>query len=820
MIASSVVLLEYGNTSLGPLQRSITALAMLKNYLKIALRHLQRHKGYAFINVGGLALGMASCVLILLFVQDELSFDRFHEQVDEIYRVERVWLESGDVGDVTAYPVAPTLEATFPDIQRTVRFGSDPVQITRGDVSFREERFYWTDSTVFEVFSFPLLRGNPATALKTNGLVLTETMARKYFGDEDPLGQLLTVKIFDGNRLLTMEVTGVLADVPPHSHIQFDFLASMATGMEVYAQFEQEWGLNWVNTYVLLPEAYPVARIAAGMPAMIEQHLGAEAAEKTTFDLQPLTRIHLYSDAYSASKGDITYIYIFSSIAVFILLLACINFMNLATARSVQRAREVGVRKVLGALRSQLAGQFLGEAMGLAFVALLLALGLVLLLLPFFSGVTEKHLALDVFENRTLLLSLAGLTLFVGFVAGSYPALLLSQFRPLEVLKGKASSSRGAVLRKVLVVFQFTISIVLLIGTVVVHRQMTFLRERNLGFDQEQLVVISVEDRAVQAKMEPLKAELARQPGVQEITMSSEGLPSRMQNGFSVRWEGLPEEEQVGMLVVSVDEDFFDLLDLPFVEGRNFSKDFATDAAAGYILNEAAARAIGWDTAVGKPLEVGERPGTVIGVVADYHYKSLHEEIAPVVYFILPGTYRASPDNFILRIDGTNMPGTLAALKAIWEQFSEEQPFAYNFVDQAVAAQYRADERFRQVFDAFSLLAVVIACLGLFGLASFTAERRTKEIGVRKVLGASVPGIVLLLSKDFTRLVLIAFIVASPVAYFAMERWLQNFAYRIDLGVGVFLAAGVLVLAIAWLTVSYQSIRAARVNPVESLRYE
>ena len=774
-------------------------------------------------------------------------------------------------------------------------------------------------------------------------------MAQKYFGNDDPLGQILTVKVYDGNRVLPLEVTGVLENGPHNVHLQFDFLASMATGIDIYRRFETMWGLSWVHTYVLLPEGYPTGLITEKIPPLLDQHIGEGASERMAMQLQPLTRIHLYSKAGSDTPGDIAYVYLFASIAVFILLLACINFMNLATARSAQRRKEVGMRKVLGAYRAQVAGQFMGESIILAVLALLLALVVVAGFLPFFNDLTGKNLALDVFGNGFLLLSLGGLALGVGVVAGSYPALFLSGFLPIDALKGQVTGRSGhaALLRKSLVVFQFAMSIVLLIGTVVVHRQMVFLQARNLGFDQEQLLVIPVEDRSVQANMEPLKAALGQQAGVQQIAMASEALPSRMNNSWGVRWEGVPEDEAVTMHVVAVDYDFFEMLGTTFVEGRNVAEAFATDATAGFILNEAAVKTIGWEQAAGKALNVGGREGLIVGVVEDYHYQSFHREIAPVVYLILPGTSRASPDNFIVRLAGGTVAGTLAGLKATWEQFSPEQPFEYVFVDQAFSALYQAEQRFAQLFNVFTLLAIVVACLGLLGLASFMADRRTKEMGVRKVLGASTqrlmfllskdfiqlvlvafvvavpPGtsraspdnfivrlaggtvagtlaglkatweqfspeqpfeyvfvdqafsalyqaeqrfaqlfnvftllaivvaclgllglasfmadrrtkemgvrkvlgastqrLMFLLSKDFIQLVLVAFVVAVPLAYFAMLRWLEDFAYRVDLSWWMFLLAGLAALVIAWLTVGYHAMKAALTDPVKALRYE
>lgn len=801
---------------------------MLKNYLKIAVRHLKQHKGYTSINVAGLAVGMACCMLIYLFVQDERQYDRFHENADRIYRV----VNDRQVGDnITARAwtppaMGPTLREEFPEVLEAVRFFAlGKTLVERDEMQAFERNVVLADSSVFKVFSFQLTQGDPATALTApHSLVLSRSMAQKYFGEEDPLGQTLTLS---GDDVFT--ITGIFEDLPAQSHLQIDLMGSFST-MRSFVSEERlsNWIWQQFYNYVLLPEGYNPALLEAKLPDLLTRYADPETTPHgftyQSSRLQPLTDIYLHSanlEFDNGPRGNITYVYSFSAIALFILLIACFNFMNLATARSMRRAKEVGLRKVIGAQRGQLIRQFLGESVLMALLALTLAILLVHLILPVFNAFTGKAIALNYAQNIGFVLGLLAGCLTVGLFAGSYPALFLSSFAPIKVLKGHGSSEGGlTVLRKGLVVAQFVISTMLIVGTGVVYQQFSYLQNKSLGFEAEQVVVLQLRGD-MRRNQDAIKAELLQHPGVVSAA-ASWGVPGEWAAGDGIRLPNSDTQWSINMMLG--DHDFIDTYEMTLAAGRGFSRDFSTDAQEAFILNETAARSQGWspEEAVGQELlwdewSTGEvREGHVIGVVRDFHFRSLHQTIEPLVLLMdAPSLGLVS-----VRIRPENMEATLGHLQMVWETWAPARPFEYEFLDADLAEEYIAEQRLGTLASVFAGLAILIACLGLFGLAAFTAERRTKEIGVRKVLGASVPGVVVLLSKDFTRLVLVAFVVAVPLAYLSMQRWLEGFAYHVDIGIGVFLLAGGAVLGIAWLTVSYQSIKAAVVNPVKSLRYE
>ncbi|MGH7493576.1 MAG: ABC transporter permease [bacterium] len=798
---------------------------MLKNYLKIALRNLRKHKGYTFINVIGLAIGMVCCLLILLYVQYELSYDRYNEKVGQIYRLcERfVPLQEGGSDFVeVATPAAwrAALLADFPEILHLVRIYPAPGQRL---ISYKDKRFYesqvaWADASLFEVFTLPLVSGDPKTALvEPDAVVISDATARRYFGDEDAQGKTLAIEGTD------YRVTGVMRDMPANSHFQFDMFASISSLGALDAR--EHWIYHVFYTCLLLPSGYNPDDLEKKLPGFIEKHLGPELTTQQGSDLrpflQPLADAHLRSVHFNADiapQGDIRYIYIFSTIALFILFIACINFMNLATARAANRAKEVGLRKVLGAQRTQLIRQFLGESVLLSFAALLTAVVLIELLLPLFNRLSGLPLDTVYQRNIPVALGLFGLTLLVGIAAGSYPALFLSGFQPVRMMKGVSSDgAKGEFLRKGLVVFQFVISIVLIIGTSLVYRQLGYIQNKKLGFDKEQVVVIPMQGNTLRERYNVFRNQILREPDVIAVGAAS-NLPGRTVPGNMVLPEG---HKPRSMRMLFVDHDFPKMLGMEVVAGRNFSKNFPSDEHSAFLLNETAVKEFGWDDPIGKQFawilpDSVVKSGTVIGVLKDFHIKPLHERIEPLVLFIRPGRL-----NYIYaRVAPVDVPATLAIIEKHWQAVYPEYPFEYTFLDDDVNRLYQSEQQLAQIFGYFAGLAILIAGLGLFGLAAFTAEQRTREIGVRKVLGASVPGIVALLSKDFLKLALIAFAVASPIAYFAMNRWLQDFAYRIQIGIETFLLAGVLALMIAWLTVSYQSIKAALANPVEALRHE
>ena len=807
---------------------------MLTNYLKIALRNLHKYKGYTFINVAGLAVGLACCLLIVLFVRDELSYDRYHEKADQIYRVtlDALLGEQEINGPIAPAPMAQALVNDYPEVVQATRlFTYAGETLVRYEANrFIEERFFFGDSTVFEVFTFPLLRGDSETALlEPNTVVLTESTARKYFGRDDPMGKTIRV-----DEQFDYEVTGVMADVPLNSHFHFDLLGSLGT---LDGSRNPLWVSNNFRTYFILADDHSPEALEAKFPSMVEKYAGPQVEQilnitieqfyasggRFEFHLQALTDVHLHSHLnYEIEpNGDIAYVYAFSIIAFLILLIACINFMNLATARSANRAKEVGVRKVLGSNRRQLTLQFLMESLLLSVIALVVALGLAAVLLPVFNTLWGKTLQIDYFDGL-LLAGVVGLAVLMGLLAGSYPAFFLASFRIVEVLKGQGQpGTKSTGLRSGLVVFQFAISIVLMIGTAMAFRQIDYLQSKRLGFDKEHVIVLERFD-ALGPQQQAFKEQIQQHPNV-VAAAAANTLPGRNFGDTSFFPEGAPPEEIRNIRLLLTDFDLLETLNLDLADGRAFSRELSTDSTA-VILNEAAVKEFGWTEteAVGKRLvSPGFGDGDdvqyipIIGVVKDFHFQSLRDEIRPLGMFI--GRNLAF---LAVRIRPDDIPGTLAAFEAQWQTFTPEQPFTYSFLDRDVDALYRADQRTGSLVGTFALLAILIACLGLFGLAAFTAEQRTKEIGVRKVLGASVGGIVVLLSKEFTKLVGIAFVVAAPLAYLGTNWLLQDFAFRVDLAWWIFAAAGLTALIIAWLTVSYQSIKAALVNPVEALRYE
>ena len=792
---------------------------MFKNYFKIAFRTLRRHTGYAFINIFGLAVGMACCVLILLFVRSELSYDRYHENADRIYRVVReTTSEDGITKSARSQvPMGPTLKTEFPEVEEVVRFwrGFQPV-LRHEDTVFRESGLYFADPGVFEVFSFDFRAGDPQTALTTPGsVVLAASLARKYFGDEEPMGETFAYDGYPAGSL-DLTVTGVLDDLPSNTHLAFEALVSLEgveTERDNFGSSKPIW------TYVLLPEGTPPERLESKLPDFVDRHLSSPTYS-SVMHLEPITDLHLYTgyEGGFKPKSDIAYLYLFGAIGFFILLLACINFINLSTARSLKRAREVGMRKVLGAYRGQLVGQFLGEAFLFCGLALVLALLLVEAMLPVFNNLFGQALTLSYLYDGFLLWALPALLFVVGGVSGLYPALFLSRFQPTTALKGRfLSSAAGAPLRKSLVVFQFAISVVLIIGTLTVYQQLSYLSQKNLGFDKEQVVVMPYSPQE-----DVLRETLLQHPEVLSVSVSQR-VPVNTING-----DGRPVlpdgfEENVSVESYIIDDTFLETYGMTLLAGRNLSSELASDSSA-FLINEAAVRRFGWGSlqeALGKNIlwSNGPTEGPVVGVVQDFHLGSMHEEIPPLVFHMRSGEqwWRT----FIsAKIRPGDVSGTLAFLEETWRMHTPDGAYDYFFIDDSFEQLHRADARFGTIIGYFAGLAILIACLGLFGLAAFTAEQRTKEVGVRKVLGASVPGVVLLLSKDFARLVLVALVVAGPVAYFAMSRWLDDFAYRVDLGVGTFVLAGGLALLIAVLTVSYQAIKAALADPVKSLRYE
>lgn len=795
---------------------------MLKNYLTVTIRNLKNQRFYTFINVAGLAVGMACGLLILLFVQDERSYDQFHTNADRLYRLNKLVTPTEGETEHTAITsglMGPTMVTTYPEVEAAVRVlpWFDAVLTQRGETRINMEDVVFADSNFFQVFDFTLLQGDPSTVLQApSSIVLTETMAQIFFGESNPIGQTLT-----GLNDLTYTVTGISADPPINSHLTYNALVSWSTTVPGQGPLNFAWMNRWITqvnyTYILLTPSTDVPGLEAKFGDFMQSFFPQRAGQYHLY-LQPFNDLYLGSSdllyTRGLRQGNATYVIAFSAIAVLLIVIACINFMNLTTARATKRAKEVGVRKVLGAYRSDLARQFLGEAILLSLLALSVALLLTEAALPFFNNFTGKRLALGLVRTPSLLMVLVVLALILGTLSGLYPALFLSSFRPASVLKGgwKGSTKSGELPRKVLVTFQFAITIALLVGTAVVFRQMDFIQTKNLGYQDDQVVVLPSVNQP-----EAFKEALLQNTTIQHVT-SSGSVPGLGTMSFSIRADGKAETESWTAHIYPVDYDYLETYQMKMVEGRFFSEAFATDATEAMIINETMVRSLGWDDPIGRRLDVpGEREtGVVIGVIEDFHNLSLHQAVDPMVLYVEPRRLNI----LSVKVQAAAIPEALAHMEAVSQTIMPETPFRYYFLDEAFAQQYATEQRTMETLGLFSILTIFIACLGLFGLATFTAEQRTKEIGVRKVMGATVPTLVLLLTKDFARLVVIALVLAAPVAYLLMSRWLEAFVYRIDIGLGVFIIAGATALALALFTVSYQSIRAALGDPVKALRYE
>ncbi len=787
---------------------------MFSNYLKIAWRCLWRYKTISVINIIGLAIGFACAALILLYVRHEFSFDQYHTNKDQIYRLatSREGAAYSGIAKVPG-PWGLLARSDLPDVENVTRFVlSNSILISRGASRAYEPGGVYADSSLFEVFSFPLISGDPHTALRSpNSVILTESIAKKYFGDEPALGQSLT---FDNTNEYV--VTGILQDVPLNSHFTFNYVISMAS----YGNpRHDDWRWNQYYTYLLLSEDSSPAAFPEKFLAVLKNHRGEEAVDGTGPFLQPLTDIHLHSNLFReiSTNSDVAYIYIFSAVAFFILLIACINFMNLSTARAATRSKEVGIRKVSGAFRSQLIKQFLGEALITSAVAFVLSLILIELLLPVFNELAGRQLAFELFDRQTLVTFLA-LAIFVGLLAGSYPAFVLSAFKPAESLKGNTPGSSGAWLRKALVVSQFIITAILMISTGVVYTQIQYIQDKRLGFNPEQLITFRIRSDDMRSQYEVVKQTLLQNPNILNVSVSG-NLPGGGDWGIPYRAEGVAADQQPPMRMLVVDYDFIETFGMEIVRGRGFSEEYATDASGAFIINEEAVRQFGWEDPLGQRLGLPaiERDfAPVVGVLKDFHFRSMREEIGPIMFFI------PSPDwfsIFTVRVRSENIGETMAFLESTWQQFDPDHPFTSSFFDQRFASLHASESQMAQLLGYVAILAIVIACLGLFGLVAFTAEQRTKEIGIRRVLGATELSIVTLLSSDFIKLVLLANIFAWPAAWFLMQGWLENFAYRTEISFWVFLWVGLGTATIALMTVSTQAIKAALANPVQSLRY-
>lgn len=801
---------------------------MLTNYFKVAVRNILKYKFFSAINILGMTIGITACLLIVLYVTDELSYDRFHAKADRIYQVGL----HGKIGDQdirTSTTCPPMAEAFVKEISgiseatRIANFWGAPI-IKYGDNIFTEERVFYADSNFFSFFSFVLKEGDVKTALlEPSTVVITETMAKKYFGDEEPMGKLLTI----GQDNATYKVTGISEDAPKNSHFIYNVLISSSSGQHLKST---QWLNNYLHTYFILQEGADLATVQSKFPEMVVKYVGPELEKLMGISIDQmdkqggaygyyttaLTDIHLRSTSQHDMEpgGNITYVYFFGAIGLFIIVIACINFMNLSTARSAGRAKEVGLRKTLGSLRGQMIGQFLAESMVYSLITVILAFGLCYLLLPQFNLLSGKQLGMDVLLSPMFLLSLAGVAIFVGIVAGSYPAFYLTSFNAVEVLKGKVRAgvkSKGV--RSTLVVFQFALSIFLIIFTAVVYQQIQFMQNRDMGIDKHNVLIVHSTGR-LGTNQDAFRNALTEQTGIVKASYTNNSFPGV--NNTTVFKAAASEQDHI-MGQYYADYDHMDVMKFELKEGRYFSRNFPSDSSA-ILLNEAAVKEFGFT----KPLEeeiIYNDDGRserlrVIGVYKDFNFESLKHQVRPLAIRLTDKSW-----SLMVRYEGDSK-AAVETVEKLWKKYAANEPFDYAFLDQNFDELFRAEQRMGQLFTVFSGLAIFIACLGLFALAAFTAEQRTKEIGIRKAMGATTSGLAILLSKEFTKLVVIAIIPAAVVAYYVVNGWLGTFAYHVEISPWIFVASGLVAIVIAWLTVSFQSIKAAASNPVESLRYE
>ena len=791
---------------------------MLKNYFKIALRNLWRHKAFSILNIIGLAVGMSAAFLIYQYVLFESSYDKFNTKSDHIYRLVAD-LESTAATlhwSSTSMPMALNLKADYPEVANYVRLSPNNMLIRRGDVKFQEEGTVFADSSLFSIFDFPLLQGDPNNALKTPfSVVLSEKTAKKYFGDANPIGQ--TLLFTDSGFHAT--VTGIMKDLPENSSIKADLFVSMSTRKRFRDSLDYRWGNFSINSYLLLKPGVDPAGLQAKLRPFMERHYGAKLKEQKQNYVLFLERL---KDVYWSTRGGFisgsrSNVYIFSVVGLFLLLIACINFVNLTTARAAERAKEVGIRKVVGALKFQLTAQFLGESMILCFIAFIISLGLCALALPLFNQLAGKTISTGVFSQPAYIGTLLLTAGIIGLLAGLYPALVLSSFKPIASLKGNFSTSkRGLILRKSLVIAQFTISISMIIGTVVVYTELNYMRSRDLGFNKDQTLILDTHNDGHKVAF---RQEISNLPNVQSAAFSG-SIPGAGTYSAYSKVENSRGEMQVADLDLTyVDFGYMEQYQMKLVAGRGFRKDIATDTMQAMILNEKAVKLFGYPTAqaaIGRRFDQWGKKGMIIGVIKDYNFDGLQHEIRPLSICL-----DFNDCNYLsVKVGNNNLPATIAAIKKKWDQLGAVRPLDYFFLDESFDRQYRSEERFGRLFINFAILTIFISCLGLLGLSSYSTLQRTKEVGVRRVMGASVTGIVRLLSVDFLKLVLIAFLIATPVAWFVMGKWLQDFAYRITISWWVFLASGLAAMGIAFATISYQAIRAALSSPVKSLRSE
>jgi putative ABC transport system permease protein len=809
---------------------------MIKNYLRSAIRNVKRHPFISFINIFGLTVGLTCCLLILAYIVNERSYDKFNKNANDIYRVTRIFYSGPNVESLhlssIAPPFGPLLQSAFPDIKKMTRVLPNGVTPFRyKDKLFNENNAFLADENFFDFFSLPVLKGDRHKGLsEPYTVMMTEAIAKKYFGDSDPMNKTV---LLDNNKH-EFRVTGIFSPFPANSHMHPEILMSFNTLKDpaIYGekQLQTNFGNNSFYTYLLFPKNYYIERVKAQLPDFLDKYVhlsgmpgNIKTHQATKLTLQKLTDIHLHShlDDEVEENGDIKRVYIFSAIALFILLIACINYMNLSTARSALRAKEIGIRKVVGAERKEIISQFLSESVLITWVAMILAMILTSLLLPLINKLSGQDLSVNSLLHWQILLPVLALPFIIGLISGIYPAIFMSSFIPVKVLKGVLKVGSGNIsFRKVLVVLQFSISIILIVATTVVYQQLQYIQNKDLGFSKDHVLTMQY-TRLLNTQYDAFKAEVLKNGAVKELGRSSRIPSGRLldDQDAKVLEGGSMQPIKVDLKFITADYGFIPTYGMQMAAGRNFSKAVSTDTN-NYIINEAAVRMLGWKTpqnALDKDLAYGGIKGKVIGVVKDFHFESLHQAIIPLLFQLPSQGYYG---RLSIKISGRNVQSAINTIQSTWQRYLPETPFDFTFLDTKFEQLYRSEQQQGNLFTIFSFIAIFIACLGLFGLSAFTITQRVKEIGVRKVLGASVPQIVIELSKDFLKLVLIATIIAFPIAWYSMSKWLHDFAFRINISWWIFVIAGVLALLIAFATISFQSIKAALANPVKSLRSE
>lgn len=800
------------------------SICMLKDYFQSSMRSIKKNRVYSFINITGLAIGMICSILILLLVQHELSYDKFHKNHEDIYRVTRLWKNANGSTSLhlamVAPAISPLLKSDFHEILHSTRMAivQNGFLVKHKDQTIEGRNLFFSEKSVFDIFTFTMLKGDPSTALAAPGtIVLTSSTAQKYFKDDNPVGKSINIKLF--NTSITFKVTGIIEDLPDNSHFHVNFLASFKSFENLVGPERlKSWDSNNYATYIRMKKGYRLNQ--SKLDAFMSKNFPGNANQRTQLKLQPLSSIHLHSNLESEieANGNISNIYIFIIIALGILAVASFNFMNLSTAKSVERSKEVGIRKIVGATRTHLIYQFIHEAMFMCFISMFIAIGTIMLILPAYNNFIDRNLSFNIFNNPLLLFGIPCILFTVGLFAGAYPAVFLSAFKPADSLK-KVTKGKNS-FRNILVIFQFSISIILIISVIVVNEQLTFIKHKKLGLNKENILVLP-SSPYINAHMETVKNQLMEHKNILNVSAAKRIPSGQLLDSANTRVIDSKGERVLNFTLanVRVDPEYIPTYKIQIAAGRNFSKEIKSDSTSAFIINETAVKNIGWTTpheAIGKNIRYGRRTGIIIGVVKDFHFESLYQEISPIIMTPSSSGIR----NISIRVKNSDISETLSFLKNRWQKYKPEYSFEYSFLDDRYYNLYNSEKNLKQIFNIFAILSVFISCLGLIGLASYNAEQKTKEIGIRKVLGGSVFEMVILQVKEFSKWVLISNLISWPVAWYVMNKWLKNFAYHTSIELTVFLLAGLLTLTIALLTVSYQAIKGATANPVVSLKGE